>query len=127
YLDETAATMVAAARAGSESSNSRIDAYEMVAKQRFSIGLEAGRRDRLIYRREVASQVSWTRDGGRKSVILGARQAAPIAVPGVTPLTDDDFAGGDADLAIDPTGGWLLRVPAEIAGAQASDSSATAP
>jgi hypothetical protein len=111
YLDEAAAAMVTGARTSSDSANARIDAYEMVAKQRVSLGLQAGRRDRLLYRREVASRVSWTRDGGRRSEIIGAREAVPIAMPGVQPLGDGDFRSGAADLAIDPTGGWLLRVP----------------
>ncbi len=111
YLDREAGVLVKGARSGGASANDEIEAYEMVARQRVSLGLEARRRDRLLFRREIASRVTWTRGEGRRSEILGARQVVPVAFPGVAALDSADFARGEADLAIDPAGGWLLRVP----------------
>lgn len=122
YLDARAAELVANARSGGVSANDEIDAYEMVAKQRVSLGLEARRRERLIFRREIASRVTWTRENGRRSEILGARQVVPIALPGVMALDSADFANGEADLAINPSGGWLLRVPFESLADQDSEA-----
>jgi len=111
YLDEASRMMVAGARAGGDPANSEIYAYEMTAKQRISVGLEAQRRDRLLFRREVASRVSWTRSDGTRTEVLGARAAIPMIDTGVRPIDDNDFSNGVADLAVEPGGGWLLRVP----------------
>ncbi|MQA89570.1 MAG: hypothetical protein GEU90_04980 [Gemmatimonas sp.] len=110
YLDEDAAMMVAAARVRTSGANERIEAYRMTARQRFSVGVRGLRRDRMIYRREIATRVDWRRGGDRQLEVLGAREASEVAGLATSPLDDDDLLS-DADMAIDPTSEWLLRFP----------------
>jgi hypothetical protein len=114
YLDEAAAVMVAGARIQSDSATSQITAYEATHRERTSVGLEASHRDRLLYRQEIASRITWSREAGRRTEVLGARETAPLISREVTPLTDQALARG-LGIGFDPTGGWLLRLPGTVA------------
>lgn len=111
YLDPVAAEMVGRARSVQERANARIAAYEMVARQRISLRLRTTRRDRLVFRREIASDVKWSRTEGQQVEVLGAREALPLIRPGVSAFAAEDPPVSAFDLAVDPVENWLIRVP----------------
>src|SRR4051812_14266785 len=80
YLDATAQVLVKSARERRLVADLTVDAYKALTKERISVGLRGIRRDRLLYRREVAGRIEWTRDGAGKIVVLGAREAVPVAI-----------------------------------------------
>jgi hypothetical protein len=68
--------------------------------------MQALRRERLVFRREVAARVAWQKGGNRRVEVLGAREVIPIARRGVGTVDDNELG----DLAFDPTELWLLRL-----------------
>jgi hypothetical protein len=111
FLDSAAAAMVAGARSRSEFVNSQIQAYETTSRNRVSLGLQATQRDRLLFRREVAARVTWTKEDGRQAEILAGREVVPVADRGVRPVRDRRLANTAAARGFDPMGGWLLEIP----------------
>ena len=83
YLDAAAREHVRKARERQQVADLSIDAYKALSRERLSAGLRGLRRDRLMYRREVAGRIHWTREGDARIEILGAREAIPVAIKGV--------------------------------------------
>jgi hypothetical protein len=83
FRDDATRELVRLARAHRGVIDASVFRYTATARQRFSLGVRALRRDRLIYRRETASHVDWRRDGASRVEVLGAREAVPIALSGV--------------------------------------------
>lgn len=106
YLDSNARDLVHAARAERSSAAEAITAYETLARQRISVQVEALGRDRLLYRREQASRLHWSRDGMGRVELLGAREVVPMAVEGIE--VPDDLLEDAADMAFDPEADHLL-------------------
>src|SRR5438132_600846 len=77
-----------------------IRAYEATVRERIAVGLRALRRDRMVYRRELAVHISWRRDTVGEIRVLGAREAIPVAVRGEQ--IPEDLASDAPDLAFDP-------------------------
>jgi hypothetical protein len=118
YLDPAARTLVARARAHRATAEQTITDYHAEAKERISLGLRALRRDRTFYQREMAGRIAWHRYGPDTIVMLGAREAIPVAyagsrVPedmvsdapdlGFTPGEDRFIVGiGDSEFVYDP-------------------------
>src|SRR6266516_7853227 len=78
YLDPGARELVARARRLLVDRSIR--AYDVTVRERIAVGLRALRRDRMVYRRELALHVSWRRDTVGEIRVLGAREAIPIAL-----------------------------------------------
>ncbi len=89
--------------------DTRITAYQVTAQERFSARLAMAGMEKLIFRRETAARIDWTRDTVRIEV-LGAREAQPL-VRGGAQLPPPDIAGTVPSLAFDPVDPeMILRV-----------------
>ncbi len=100
YLDAGARRLVAAARARRETIDRSITAYRTRVRERIGVGIRALRRDRMLYRREVALLVDWRRDGVSQIDVIGASQSVPAAVP--KPELPEDLKSDAGDYAFDP-------------------------
>jgi hypothetical protein len=100
YLDATARRLVAAARARRETIDRSITSYRTRVRERIGVGIRALRRDRMLYRREIALLVDWRRDGVSQISVIGARQSIPAAVP--KPELPEDLKSEGGDYAFDP-------------------------
>jgi hypothetical protein len=106
YHDTAAADHVRLARERRQIADLSVERYRALSKERISVGLRGIRRDRLLYRREVAGRIDWTRDGPGRIEILGAREAIPVAIKGVQLPSDiDSFM---PHLAFDPADSRML-------------------
>jgi hypothetical protein len=105
YLDEAAREMVRQARIRRAMVDHRIQSYETTAVERISFGLRAGIGERLLYRRETASHIHWTRDTVRIDV-RGAREVLP-PFSGL-PQIPGDLSGYVPALAFDPVDSEML-------------------
>ena len=106
YLDANARTLVKLARERRQIADLSVDSYKALSKERVSVGLRGLRRDRLLYRREVAGRIEWSRNGPRKIEILGAREAVPVAIHGVQ--LPSDLGSFMPHLAFDPANNQML-------------------
>jgi hypothetical protein len=106
YLDPEARTLLDLVRQHRASAEDAITAYRTLARERISVGLRVLGRERLLYRREVASRVDWTRGAPARITVVGAREAVPIVYHGVRVPEDLDAEVGD--LAFDPGDERLL-------------------
>ena len=74
YLDAEARRLVAAARARRETIDRSITAYQTTLRERIGVGIRALRRDRMLYRRELALRIDWRRDSlGSADESIGMR------------------------------------------------------
>src|SRR5947199_252895 len=109
YLDPAARRLVAAARTRRETMDRSITAYRTRVRERIGVGVRALRRDRMLYRREIALLVDWRRDGVSQIAVIGARQSVLAAMP--KPTLPEDLTSDGGDYAFDPandrlTIGW---------------------
>ena len=100
YLDADARRLVAGARARRETIDRSISAYRTTMRERIGVGIRALRRDRMLYRRELALRIDWRRDSLGRIEVIGARQTIPVAVP--HPTVPEDLKADAADYAFDP-------------------------
>ena len=100
YLDPAARRLVAAARGRRETVDRSITAYRTTMRERIGAGVRALRRDRMLFRRELALRIDWRRDSVGRIDVIGARQAVPAARPQVE--LPEDLKGDVADYAFDP-------------------------
>jgi hypothetical protein len=100
YADADARRLVAAARARRETIDRSITGYRTTMRERIGVGLRALRRDRTLFRRELALRIDWRRDSVARIEVLGARQSVPVAVP--RPELPDDLKRDVGDYAFDP-------------------------
>lgn len=105
YADAAARVLVREARARRVAVDTRIEAYETKVLERISMGLNAGLGERLLYRRETASHIHWTRDTVRIEV-LGAREVLPAVK--TTPQIPADLSAYVPALAFDPVDSEML-------------------
>jgi len=106
---DAATELLRLARARRAVVDTRISAYQATAHERFSARLAVAGVEKLIFRRETAARIDWTRDTVRIEV-LGAREAQPL-VRGGAGLPPPDIAGTVPALAFDPADAeMLLRV-----------------
>lgn len=106
YHDAAAADHVRLARERRQIADLSVERYRALSKERMSAGIRGIRRDRLLYRREVAGRIDWTRDGPGRIEILGAREAIPVAIKGVQ--LPSDLGSFMPHLAFDPADNRLL-------------------
>lgn len=106
YLDRDAGDMVRLARERRGQVDRSLMEYRVLARERISVGMRALRRDRILFRREMAANILWRREGTGHVQLLGARQVVPMAVP--APHVPSKAVGEAADLAFDPSRELLL-------------------
>lgn len=107
YLDATARDLVRLARERSQEADRSIAAYRTLGRERLSVGLSALRRERVLFRRELAARIFWRRDGVGSVEVLGARQVVPVVEPGAD--APRQAAREAAQLSFDPGSTVLLR------------------
>lgn len=113
YLDPGARELVERARIRRATMDTRIRGYEVRADERISAWASLAGRERLIFRRETASQINWSADTVRIEV-LGARESQPMVQRGVG-LPPASMAGLTPALAFDPVDAeMLLRVDSTL-------------
>jgi hypothetical protein len=100
YLDAEARRLVAASRTRRETIDRSIVGYTTTMRERIGVGIRALRRDRILYRRELALRIAWRRDSIALIDVIGARQSVPAAVP--KPSFPEDLDGDAGDYAFDP-------------------------
>lgn len=100
YLDEAAAGIVALARQARTAQDATLTAFRAVARERGTAVLRTPGRDRLLYRREMAARLDWTRTGPSTLTLLGAREYRPVPGAGVRVLAD--AATEALDVAFEP-------------------------
>lgn len=83
YADQETRELVRLARGHRGVIDASVFHYSARSHQRISVGIRALRRERLLYRRETAATVSWWRDRPSRVRVEGAREAVPIAMPGI--------------------------------------------
>lgn len=105
YMDEAARELVRQARLRRAMVDHRIRSYETTAVERISIGLRTGIGERVLYRRDTASQVQWTRDTVRIDVV-GVREVLPPV--SAAPQIPADVAGYAPSMAFDPVNSEML-------------------
>lgn len=89
YANEATRLLVERARGQRDVIDKSVFHYTATTHQRVSVGIRALRRDRLLFRRETAGTVDWWRDRPSRVRVEGAREAIPVAVPGIHVPTDD--------------------------------------
>lgn len=113
YADSGASDLVERTRAYAQATKSDIEAYRLLSQYTFSMGLSTGRRDRLLYRRELAWKVSWRRDEEWRVDIVASRETLPLFLraPRVGDF-DDELSTLNPDFIIGNRGQWILEMPA---------------
>ena len=101
YLDPAARDLVAKARWRREHVDQSITRYTTRSFERISMGVTALRRERLFYRREIATRIDWRRDGVPEVEVEGAREVIPAAVRGMK--LPDDLDSNVMQAAFDPS------------------------
>ena len=100
YLDAEARRLVAASRSRRETIDRSITAYRTTMRERIGVGIRALRRDRMLYRRELALRISWRRDSATQIDVIGARQSVPAVAP--KRELPEDLKRDVPDYAFDP-------------------------
>lgn len=100
YLDAEARRLVAASRSRRETIDRSITAYSTTMRERIGVGIRALRRDRMLYRRELALRINWRRDSVALIDVIGARQSVPAVAP--KRELPEDLKRDVGDYAFDP-------------------------
>jgi hypothetical protein len=108
YADSGSAAIVAAARERRDRNERLVTSYTALVTQRIGVGIRALRRDRMLFRQEMAARIEWHRDTTSRIEILGARQAVPLALRGVN--VPEDLDAWSPFLAFDPAADYLRLV-----------------
>lgn len=106
YRDARARELVRLARARRAVVDTRITRYQVTAHERMSARMAVAGVEKLLFRRETAARIDWTRDTVRIEV-LGAREAQPV-VHGGAQRPPPDIAGTVPALAFDPVDSEML-------------------
>lgn len=106
YLDASARELVRLARERRQIADISVASYKVLSKERVSVGLRGIRRDRLLYRREVAGRIEWARNGPGRVEVLGAREVVPVAMKNMQ--LPSDLGSYMPHLAFDPADNRML-------------------
>lgn len=102
YADPRTAQLVTSARAARERNERLVTAYSAKVTQRLGVGIRAVSRDRMLFRQELAAEISWKRDAPSRIKVLGAREAIPVVK-----------RADEVPVDLDATVRWLVVNPAE--------------
>ena len=109
YVNEAARELVRQARERLRTVDARIEQYTTTARERFSAGLRMGPVEKLVYRRETATRIDWSRSGPVRLDVLGMREVTPMFK--AEPEVPFDISAELLSLAFDPANvGVLMRV-----------------
>ncbi|MFW5947851.1 MAG: hypothetical protein ACOCUW_05105, partial [Gemmatimonadota bacterium] len=111
YADPATRELVRRARGHRGVIDDAVFHYTASARQRISVSVRALRRERLLYRRETATEVEWWRDRPGRVRVVGAREAVPLAVPGLR--VPDDLTGWARELVPEPGDDRLFVTPTD--------------
>ncbi|HEX8394313.1 MAG TPA: BamA/TamA family outer membrane protein [Longimicrobium sp.] len=100
YADAGTRQLVAAARDRRARVERTIDAYQVTAKQRAHVGVEALSRNRTLFGQEIAVGISWRRGQPGTVRVLGARESSPSTSTGLQ--LPGNLRGDGPDMAFDP-------------------------
>jgi hypothetical protein len=100
YLDESARELVRLGRERRRLIDQSVMRYNADAQERISAGLRTLGRERLFYRREVASHIDWSREGPVRIQVTGAREIIPPVMRGAQ--IPEDLRSYMPHLAFDP-------------------------
>jgi hypothetical protein len=116
YASEEARALVRLARVRRQSVDRRIVEYETKARERISVSLRTKIGEKLIYRRETATAISWERDGPLQLDVSGMREVSPLFDG--NPDVPFDLSAELLRLAFDPANpeAILDASPADTAG-----------
>jgi len=107
YRDPRARELVRLARARRAVVDTRITGYQVTARERISARMSVMGIEKLLFRRETASRIDWSRDTVRVEVI-GAREAIPAVRVGAQRISPDNIAGSAMVIAFDPADPEML-------------------
>lgn len=108
FVDPGARSLLEQARAQRDSVDRTLTGYEAVVREHISVGFRALRRDRLLFRREVASRIRWHHLRPTDVEVLGAREVVPIAT--AREHVPDDLDSYVPHLIYDPTDDRLMSL-----------------
>lgn len=111
YADSATRAFVIEARAARERNERLVTSYRVRASQRLGIGIRALTRDRMLWRQELVADIHWRRDSVSTATVVGAREAAPIAVRGDN--LPSSLRGDVRELIIDPASDFLKVIGAD--------------
>ena len=100
YLDPGARGLLYLARERRGSRAGAIRAYRAVVTERMFFGVRALRRDRVLYRKEIAARLAWHRGAPDTVQLVGAREAVPIVTG--DPSVPSDLGRESPALVFDP-------------------------
>lgn len=89
-----------AVRARLEAQDRSLQSFQATARERMSVALRTRVREHLVYRREMAARLDWSRTGSPRIRMLGAREYR--AVPGSAVRVLDDVEAEALDLVFTP-------------------------
>jgi hypothetical protein len=107
YRDPRARELVRLARARRAVVDTRITGYQVTARDRVSARMSVMGIEKLLFRRETASRIDWSRDTVRVEV-LGAREAIPALRAEGQRISPDNIAGMAMAVAFDPADPEML-------------------
>ena len=107
YRDPHARELVRLARARRAVVDTRITGYQVTARERISARMSVMGIEKLLFRRETASRIDWSRDTVRVEVI-GAREVIPAVRAGAERISPDNIAGAAMAIAFDPADPEML-------------------
>jgi hypothetical protein len=105
YADSATAVLVRSARAARDRNERLVTSYKAKVSERIGVGLRALSRDRMLYRQETVSKISWRRDSISTIEVIGAREGVPVAERG--DRIPEDLRGDVRTLVINPAEDYL--------------------
>lgn len=106
FLDASSRSLVEGAMLRRKTVDRSIEDYRALSTERMSIGYRVVGRDRLLWRRETASKIHWSRTGPIEIEVVGAREIVPVAVPKAQ--VPPDLSEFMPHIAFDPMDAELL-------------------
>ena len=102
YLDPGARDLLTIARERQGSRAAAIRAYHALVTERMFVGVRALRRDRVLYRKELAARLVWHRGAPDTVAVVGAREVVPLVTRDVSVPSDSDLRHDSPELVFDP-------------------------
>lgn len=103
YLDPAAEQLVARARQSRRQSQSTLQSYTAIVRQRIAAGIRMPLKDRTIFHAEAAARVRWSRDEPIVAQVLAERVRHPGGVE-----VEGDLSGFAVDQLFDPSSDRLM-------------------